>query len=223
MENTHMPKDKGCDQCQLWQSQDEEWQHSQSWNDCEQELSLLFDPNTPSGASFLAFTRRSLKQFHLNGSCTSGEILSEIYIRAAKLVRGQGVKILNPPAWFRKTAYNIIRERHRQQQRFVQLEENALPQTGVSLVQDGDLEGDITIMAMAFQLLSEEEQDILNRKVIDQLSWQQIRELFVQRGLDISEPALRKRKERALKSLKKIFEQLKSCPASDIEEGRETD
>jgi hypothetical protein len=80
-----MARNKGCDQSQKSQPRGEEWPKSGEWKQFEEEFN---DPDNPSGAAFLAFTRRRLKQFHLDGFCSSAEILSETYIRVAKLIKG---------------------------------------------------------------------------------------------------------------------------------------
>lgn len=203
-----MARNKGCDQSQKGQVDGQEWQQSNEWKKFEEEFSLLLDPASPSGASFLAFIRQRLRQFHLDRSCSSADILSETYIRAAKLIRCQGVEILNPPAWGRKTAYNIIRERSRQQQRFVQLEESTLSEAE-QVPTYLDLEGDLTIMAKAFQCLPPDDQNLLNLKIVESLSWREVQKVLAHKGQDVTEQSLRKRKERVLKKLKQIFDQLK--------------
>jgi len=71
--------------------------------------------------------------------------------------------MLNLPAWVRKTPYNIIWEQNRRQQGFAHLEDDILSdieQSPVHLT----LEGDLTIMAIAFRRLPRNEQNLLNLK-----------------------------------------------------------
>lgn len=73
-----------------------------------------------------------------------------------------------------------------------------------------DLEDDLAMLRIAFQMLDSEDQKLLNLKIVEERSWREIREILnLAGGGDCSEPALRKRKERALIRLRKKFHALK--------------
>ncbi len=168
----------------------------------------LQDPRNSSGRLIYVFIRRSLFAFHLRGSYTEACILNEAYVRGIRLI-DQGQIIRNPAAWLRQTGYNIIRELHRDRARMCPFEEylaELLPLPEVlERTQD-----DIATLRLAFQMLDSKDQDLLNLKIVQELSWKEIREALRLKGIgDCAEDVLRKRKERALIRLRKKFHSLK--------------
>jgi len=82
------------------------------------------------------------------------------------------------------------------------------------LIQDSDLEIELSKLRLAFQMLSPKEQQILNLKIVEGLSYEDIAaKLRIQGQGDYSIPSLRKLKERSLKRLRTLFHTL-SIPNS---------
>ncbi|BAZ39672.1 hypothetical protein NIES4101_56260 [Calothrix sp. NIES-4101] len=174
-----------------------------------EEFQVLLNSGSPSGISMLAFIKRSLKQFNLLECYSPSEILSDAFMRGVERIE-RGEQIENPLGWIRATAFNIIRERSRSQARVLQLEESWLessPSSGVT--PNEELTENFQLVEMALKMLNPDEQELLTLKIIDNLSWKEIVEQYQERGFtDVSEGTLRKRKERILKRLRKIYHSL---------------
>jgi DNA-directed RNA polymerase specialized sigma24 family protein len=172
----------------------------------------LQNPNGSSGRLMYAFVRRTLRQFCLQHNYREAYILNEAYLRGLRQIQ-RGQLIRNSPAWLRKTSYNIIRELKRDQQKAVALQDQMLEMQSTpvsSNVSADDLEDDLATLRLAFQLLSKSDQKLLNLKIVEGHSWNEIRAILAQQGYgDHDETKLRKRKERALIRLRKKFHALK--------------
>lgn len=155
-----------------------------------------------------AFLRRNLSQHHLNGFHTEAEVLSEVYLRAYKRIHQEGVEILKPAAWTKVTALNVIREWRRKTQRCVPLERE-IEQEEPPPDPDSTLQTDLEVLKRALQQLDAEQQELLNLKIVQGLSWKEIQHLFALRGKTVSEEALRQQKARALKKLRQTFRSLR--------------
>jgi RNA polymerase sigma factor (sigma-70 family) len=174
-----------------------------------EEFRVLLDSGSPSGISMLAFIKRSLKQFNLVDSYSAHEILSDAFMRGVERIK-RGESIENPLAWIRVTAFNIIRECSRSNRRFSPLEESWFEcvDTGNAATFDEFLQQCEWLKA-AFAMLNSDDRELLMLKICENLSWKNIVEQYHKRGfVDISEATLRKRKERTLKRLRKIYHSL---------------
>jgi DNA-directed RNA polymerase specialized sigma24 family protein len=171
------------------------------------EVKVLLEPGNPHGLSLLAFMRRELKKARLH-SFSEYEVLAEAVLRGFNLVVGDGVEILHPRAWIRKTAFYYIQERRRQQQRLVSLEYERPDSSRLPLEQLA-LKTDLAILSRAFGQLDPDEQRLLRLNIFGGLSCPEIRRLLVTEGRTVSEAALRKQKERAIKHLRQIYHGLR--------------
>jgi DNA-directed RNA polymerase specialized sigma24 family protein len=171
-----------------------------------EEFRVLLDSGSPSGISMLAFIKRSLKQFNLLDSYSAYEILSDAFIRGVERIK-RGERIENTLAWIRVTAFNIIREYSRSSRRFSSLEESWFESgdTGNAATLDEFLQ-QCEWIKTAFAMLNADDRELLMLKICENLSWKNIVEQYHERGfLDVNEATLRKRKERTLKRLRKIY------------------
>ncbi|MEA5595738.1 sigma-70 family RNA polymerase sigma factor [Rivularia sp. UHCC 0363] len=178
------------------------------------EFQTLLFPGSSSAHSTLAFVLRSLTQFNLSQSFSVTEILIDAYLRGVKQIE-RGEYIENPLPWIRSTSYNIIREHSRERKKLYQLEEDKVEfAMDCSLVGIEEINENLEKVLLAFKKLDEEEKEILTLKIVEKLTWKEILELLEQRGIKFkNETALRKRKERALKRLRKIYHSLYSTIA----------
>jgi DNA-directed RNA polymerase specialized sigma24 family protein len=174
----------------------------------ENDFLELQDSHSSSGRLMYVLVRRSLWQFHLQGIYSEACILNEAYIRGCELI-GRGEVIRNSGAWLKQTAYNIVREWSRYERKSVPLEEHLLAD-----LQDFRspevLKDDLMTLRLAFQMLDAKDQQLLNLKICEGLSWKEIQERLQLQGQGhLTEALLRKRKERALTRLRKKFHALK--------------
>jgi RNA polymerase sigma factor (sigma-70 family) len=186
-----------------------------AWNDFCKDFSELVNPNNPSAVSLGYFIRRTLRQFRVT-SIAEFDVLVEVLLRAHKLiVLGGGVVIRHPNAWVRRTAFNYIRELSRGQKKVDPLEFDIPDGKASSPIDQLILQADIAILQRALRELDPAEQRLLTLKMIDELSWAEIRMILAGEGKTVSEEALRKQKERALKHLRQIYHALR--PLSELE------
>ena len=176
------------------------------------EIQDLYHPDSSSGRLICAFVQRELRNFHLHDLYGIAYILNEAYLRGRQKIQ-DGITIENPKAWIRSTSYNVIRELSRQEKKTVPLELHPEIESA-PLIQDSDLEIELSKLRLAFQMLSPKEQQILNLKIVEGLSYEEIAtKLRIQGHGDYSIPSLRKLKERSLKRLRTLFHTL-SIPNS---------
>lgn len=177
------------------------------------EFQDLLKPKSSSGLILMTFIRRSLRQFHLDRYYTPAEILSEVYLRTLPKIQ-EGVEIESLLGWIRATAYNYIRELSRERRRFEQLEDYHLShfvEVQHSPIDDEEIESKLAIVRQAFKRLTPKEQRLLQLKVFDGLSWQAIQCLEEYRNCTLT--TLRKRKERILKKLHRLYHPLQDRAA----------
>lgn len=179
----------------------------------------LLDPESASGLSFLAFIRWGLKQFRLDSFYSADDVLSEVYTRAYRLIHDEHIEIINLPAWAKRVAFNIIREWSRRERRFEALDalDREVTDESVHLSVDSSaVAKEIRTLLQAWQELDPDEQKLLQLKIVEELPWQEISSRYALENKTISESALRKKKERALKHLRKIYHSLH--PLEEAEE-----
>jgi DNA-directed RNA polymerase specialized sigma24 family protein len=167
----------------------------------------IIDKNNTNSKILLSFVSRSLSRFHLQDSYTESEIISIAYNRALNSIY-EGKKIFNHFPWFRQTTYNIIREISRDNKKIFQFDENLHDNFGEAVVEVFNV--DLELINLAFESLSEEDKNILTLKIVEEKPWQEISNIFREKGDFCSaEDVLRKRKQRALSRLRKKFHELK--------------
>jgi len=198
---------------------------SPALRDFVHDFLLLFDPLNPSAVSMGAYVRRTLKQFGVNDHRES-DILAIAYLRAYKFLKAGGTEIVYPIAWTKRTTYNVIRELNRRpsHSKEFSLDLWGLDKNAPDLAsQAGSHKIDTEILKHALALLTPKEQRLLTLKIVHELRWNEIREIFLQDGVMIpgttpekQEANLRKMKERALKHLRSSYHALR--PLFEFEE-----
>lgn len=165
-----------------------------------------------SAHSIFPFIRSKLIQFNLQCRYDETAILQEVYARTiAKILNGR--EITNHYAWIRSVAFRYIRELSRKHIRNVNIDASILelltPTVNVDHIDGEFLTDEILKIRRAFRDLSSEEQLLLSLKAVQDLSWAEIQKIWIAEGYgEISLTNLRKRKERALSHLRKLYHSL---------------
>ena len=152
---------------------------------------------------------RWLRQFHLDSKVDSSEILVEAYMRTRSRVI-KGVNIERFPAWFNRVSFKIIQE-YSKRKKYRDLLNQRLIRSGQHFTEDITDQNDpehpnIEALLKSLEELKEEELEILNLRIIQGLSWKDVRDYWCKiKGKDISESTLRKKGERALSHLRDVF------------------
>lgn len=200
---------------EVQQHKEHPWKESKL--DFESEFLALLTPDSSNGKLIFAFIRVRLKQFRLDKAYTEAFVLNEVYLRAISSIQ-KGSIIRIPQAWIKSTAYNYIRELSRQHQKLIFLEAHCLDdldhELGQNLTKDEDdvFNTSLALIIKALGELAPEEQKLLKLKVVDGLAWKKIQALPDYRGCTL--PSLRKRKQRILKKLHRIYHCLENLPHS---------
>lgn len=158
----------------------------------------------PSLVSQFTKVKRDLKKFNLSGKYSEVYVLNEAYIRGIRLIR-KGEKIHNPLAWIRTTCVNIIRELSREEKKNLDLTIDVPDVRSADAEFESDFSQKFMLMKRAFEQLTPVDQEILTLKVVNGLAWKKVAEELSQKGVNLNGPALRKRKERAIKALRQIY------------------
>ncbi|WP_413164834.1 RNA polymerase sigma factor [Capilliphycus salinus ALCB114379] len=205
------PNNKGTSGSEM--PQFEARKHQQSQLDFEAEFLELLNPKSSDGRLIFAFIRARLKQFNIQQAYSEACILNEVYLRAMNKIQ-QGETIAIPNAWIRATAYNYIRELNRDWHKLVHCENyqnyhRFSPEVEetehylISLIKKEELKLEQTLIRQAFKQLPLSEQQLLHLKIINGFSWKQIQDLSEYQHCSLA--TLRKRKQRALEKLHRLY------------------
>ncbi|MEM0978742.1 MAG: RNA polymerase sigma factor [Cyanobacteria bacterium P01_H01_bin.58] len=173
----------------------------------DQAIQYLFEPDNPEGIIYCASVTRQLYQFRLSKTYSAREIITEAYTRGIKNIE-KGISINNPPAWLRRTCLNVIRDFKREQQRLDNPKLDQYPWCHSTVFSDLMKQEDILAIRIAFQKLSVDDQMILQKRVVEGFSWQEIADSMVSPdGQSPKVGTIRQRGARALKRLRQIFDE----------------
>lgn len=183
-------------------------------------VQALFDDTDPDSLSFCASVTRMLRQLRLSGTYDAKEVISEAYTRGVKKITS-GDRIDVPLAWLRGTCLRVTRELKYKQQRSDNPKFDPEDCMTENLVFSNlMLQEDLWALQLALQQLSLEEYRLLDARIFQCLSWEEVGELVLNpNNLPLSPGTARQRGSRALKKLRqnyhKIREKVKlSDPAS---------
>lgn len=166
----------------------------------------IVSKESSAARSIFPFIRGKLFQYRLWRLYDEVAILQEVYARTVDKIL-QGREITNHDAWIRSVSFLYIRELSRKHSRNTNVDETLLELLAPAEdIDEGFLTEEMLKIRRAFQELSSEERLLLSLKTVQDLSWGEIRVIWLARGYgDLSIPALRKRKERALSHLRMIY------------------
>ncbi|WOD38204.1 sigma factor-like helix-turn-helix DNA-binding protein [Nodosilinea sp. E11] len=187
------------------------------------DVQFLLKPNNPHARSLLAFIQRTIRQFGLQAYITEIDIFVEAYLRGVKYTQQHQAEIHQPKAWMRSTAYNIIRECKRDRLHYSALAFDELMDQGQlagdtplpAAVDDQAISNAISAVLQALAALSPGDRALIQWKVVEGLSWQEVQTRFVAQGEDrVSQATLRKRGQRALERLRRAYHLFNGEPGS---------
>jgi DNA-directed RNA polymerase specialized sigma24 family protein len=166
----------------------------------------IVSKESSSARSIFPFIRGKLYQYRLYQLYDEVAILQEVYARTVDKIL-QGREITNHYAWIRSVSFRYIRELSRKHGRNTNADETLLELLAPTEdINEEFLTDEMLKIRRAFQELSSEEKLLLSLKTVRDLSWDEIKTIWVERGYGtLSIPALRKRKERALSHLRTIY------------------
>ena len=162
---------------------------------------------------FWVSIQSELMRYGLERSFKVADILHEAYERGIKAIN-DGKKIPSPFAWLRLTCRNIIKEKQRycvRNSQFDDDDELLYLDAGANDLAPSEAEiKQARLRAKrAFELLPPLEREIIDLQLFQKKSWQDVQRALIKTGWgEYSLPALRKRKERAVKQMKKHFQNL---------------
>lgn len=171
---------------------------------------LLGSEHDSSSLILIHAVRKMLRQFHLDAQFSASDIFIEAYLRTYLAIQ-KGQVIGNLPGWIRSVSLNIIRERSRKcisdNRRFISdVAHELADNTHIDDFPNSFEKESVLLLVKVLATLSDLDQEILSLRNGQGLSWQQIREHFLHsQQLDFSTTALRKKGERALKRIRKVF------------------
>ncbi|WP_017298126.1 RNA polymerase sigma factor [Nodosilinea nodulosa] len=178
------------------------------------DVQFLLKPNNPHARSLLAFITRTIHQFGLQVYITEIDIFVEAYLRGVKYTQQNQEPIRQPKAWMRRTAYNIIRECKRDRLRYSAVAFDELMEqpseesagTALEAIDDGAIANSINAVMQALDALSPGDRNLIQWKVVEGLTWQQVQARCVTEGEErVSQATLRKRGQRALERLRRAY------------------
>jgi len=152
---------------------------------------------------FYASVRIRLKIFNLQGRYSPEDVIHECLIRWYKAVEsGKSIPVLD--GWMRLTSLNIVRELRRKSDKDNLYEPNILAELVAEIPSSEDDE-QWSLVRRALQALPEKNQELLELRFFRNLSWDEVAIFYGNRGEMVSAVAARKRGERALKDLRRVF------------------
>ncbi|MBE9136847.1 sigma-70 family RNA polymerase sigma factor [Nodosilinea sp. LEGE 07088] len=198
-------------------------QHPSETQQFNRDVQFLLKPNNPHARSLLAFIQRTIRQFGLQAHVTEIDIFVEAYLRGVKHTQQHQEEIRQPKAWMRRTAYNIIRECKRDRMHYSTLAFDELMDQGRPLVNaspPSGVEDEVIVKAIdsvlqAVNALSPSDRALIQWKVIEGCSWQEVQTRLIAQGEErVSHAALRKRGQRSLERLRRAYHIFNNAPGS---------
>ncbi|MBD1916680.1 MULTISPECIES: tetratricopeptide repeat protein [Cyanophyceae] len=185
----------------------------QAVQDFNRDVQLLLKPNNPHARSLLAFIKRTIHQFGLQAYVTEIDIFVEAYLRGIRYTQQSPEGIRQPKAWMRRTAYNIIREFKRDRLRYSKAsfnetmsDDHPISEAPEIPATDDTLSTAINSVLQALDTLSPSDRDLIQWKVVEGLTWNEVQARLVDKGEDrVSQATLRKRGKRALERLRRAY------------------
>jgi len=168
----------------------------------------LYAAKSPESTALFSYIQRLLCQFRLKNAYEVKDIVVEVYARAIKAI-ATGAVINSPQAWIKRVSLNVIREFRRAADKinYTSLDEHPhLGASGEDYLSQMILKDDISIIFQAFEELSEQDQMILNLRIVHGLSWQEISCKLSLNGETMSENNLRQKGFRALRRLRSVYD-----------------
>lgn len=188
-----------------------------------EELTILFHPNSRARLWLISSIKKNIKAYGLAHKVDAWDILSEAYTRAVKFITDGGI-IWNPISWLKTASVFIIHEQRRKLNW-----NNTISIPEMDWFEDNFEEEIQDIEFISYQLhlapqlhqalesLTQMERNLLFWREIDQFSWKKIQQILISRGESASSlVALRKRKERAFKKLRKAFLLVRRVKINDL-------
>ena len=158
-----------------------------------------------------------LRQFNMTKNYKSDEIIMEVLTRYDKKVKKKE-EIPNVEAWMKLTALNCIRELHRQEHPVTAFRKiphdpsdfETDPKLVKSMMSNSE---DITDsedenrcqVRKAMSKLPSYKRELLELRIVQGLSWDEIANHYMSQGKSVKVATLRKRGERALEELRRVF------------------
>jgi RNA polymerase sigma factor (sigma-70 family) len=170
----------------------------------DKAIQALFDGNNPESLTFCASITRMLQQYRLSGTVDANEIISEAYARSVIKIE-EGISIQVPLAWLRRTCLNVIRDFKRKQIRIDNPKRDGeLYLLGDMAIEKMLLSEDLKAIRLAFEEMSKEDRNILQARIFQGLSWQEISNKI--ETYPIKPQTARQRGSRALVKLRQHYE-----------------
>lgn len=178
----------------------------------------LFSSNNLQARTLFAYIQKVLFQYGLGKTYEPKDILIEVYSRSVRLTdSGETIRI--PIAWIKRTATNVIREFRREAEKVEYYNLDREPSWNDDPLVTFMFWYDLKAMKQAFQRLDPDEQQILNLRVIQRLSWKDVSRYLTDIGeSEQHEGTLRQRGFRALRKLRKIYEKERDSIQINLDE-----
>jgi len=171
------------------------------------EFLRVTDPNTRQGIILHSTIARSLNAYRLSGLFSVTEILNETYTRGVRA--NQKREIENVPGWIRCAGRNVVAEWSRKDRRSISADEFLANYPAVEPLSTEELGIELKKVRIATQRLKPRDQRILELKVVKKLPWNTVQTILREEGFgDCHVAALRKRKERALNRLRRLYHEV---------------
>lgn len=197
----------------------EKLSQTQACQKLNREIEDLLRKKSSHSYSFITSIEQRIRQFKLQGTTQPHELINDAYIRALKVLE-RGEDIENPKGWMRKTVFNIIREKSREQRK----QQPTDPQSHILDIETSNNEEIRSIEEQSLQLTLSQRWTILeqaiddlievkpevgklmHQRLIQRLSWKEIRESLIEDlGRAPREITLRKRASRSKRLLRKMY------------------
>jgi RNA polymerase sigma factor (sigma-70 family) len=156
---------------------------------------------------FQKFILAKLRSFGLERHYKPDDILNECFLRWYKAVEN-GKSIPSLAGWMRVTAFNVISELSRETKKANPYDpsilENLLPDAFDEVDGQGE-DNQQQAVRKALNALSDDKRELLELRFFHNLSWDGVAAHFMARGEKVTVSTLRKRGQRAIEELRKVF------------------
>jgi len=154
---------------------------------------------------FQKFILICLRKYKLDGRYTPDDVTGECILRWHQASE-KGKPIPNITAWMKLTAKYVIRELSRESNKAYTYDPSVIEMLP-DVAHGDDLEANEQkqVVRQALTALSKDKRELLELRFYQNLSWDEVTAFYMSHGEKVTTATLRKRGERGMKEMKKVF------------------
>lgn len=179
-------------------------------NDFCREVSNHISSDNFKGTSLYSFIRNQSNNWHIS-HIDPNDIIIEGVKRGIEYIEKTGKAIEKPESWLRKVCMNVLKDAVEQvikEEKKIEGQKALLREMDHASESQPDLVDYLEFIDEALSSLSKNDRLLLRMRFLQGKSYEQIRDIYEEKGEIVTVPTLRKRESRAVQRLRKNFRRI---------------